>query len=62
MPKTLADLWEQTISAFDSQDWDPALRRCIVILQGVPRNFEARMKVADILLKQGRVDEAVKIY
>lgn len=62
MPKTLADLWQQAVAAFDQQDWDRALRRCIAILQGAPESYEARMKIGDILLKQGRVDEAVEVY
>ncbi len=62
MPRTLADLWNQAIDAFDREDWDRALRRCIVILQGAPASFEARMKVGDILLKRGMVDEAVEVY
>ena len=62
MARTLANLWEEVVQAFDRQQWDRALKRCIVILQGAPECFEARMKVADILLKQGMVSEAMEVY
>lgn len=62
MARTLANLWGEVIQAFDQQQWDRALKRCIVILQGAPGCFEARMKVADILLKQGMVSEAMEVY
>ncbi len=62
MPDTLADLWHQALEAFERQEWDRALKRCIVILQGAPGNYEARMKVGDILLKQGRTEEAIGVY
>jgi CRP-like cAMP-binding protein len=62
MARTLANLWEEVVQAFDQQQWDRALKRCIVILQGAPDCFEARMKVADILLKQGMVSEAMEVY
>ncbi len=62
MAENLSELWRQALDAFENQDWDKALRRCIVILQGVPGNFEARMKVADILLKQGLLDSAKEVY
>jgi CRP-like cAMP-binding protein len=62
MARTLAELWDEVIQAFERGQWDPALKRCIVILQGAPECFEARMKVADILLKQGMVSEAMEVY
>jgi CRP-like cAMP-binding protein len=62
MARTLANLWEEVVQAFEQQQWDRALKRCIVILQGAPGCFEARMKVADILLKQGMVSEAMEVY
>ncbi len=62
MPRTLADLWQQAVAAFEQQNWDRALRRCMAILQGAPESYEARMKIGDILLKQGRVDEAAEVY
>lgn len=62
MARTLADLWEEVVKAFEQQQWDRALKRCIVILQGAPDCFEARMKVADVLLKQGMVSEAMEVY
>ncbi len=62
MARTLADLWEEVIQAFEQEQWDRALKRCIVILQGAPGSFEARMKVADVLLKQGMVAEAMEVY
>jgi len=62
MARTLADLWEEAVQAFDQQQWDRALKRCIVILQGAPECFEARMKVADIVLKQGMVPAAMEVY
>jgi CRP-like cAMP-binding protein len=62
MPDTLLDLWRQVTEAFDKQDWDRALRRCVVMLQGAPESFEARMKVGDILLKQGLTEQATGVY
>lgn len=62
MARTLADLLDEVIQAFEQEQWDRALKRCIVILQGAPDCFEARMKVADILLKQGMVSEAMEVY
>ncbi|MBN2498192.1 MAG: cyclic nucleotide-binding domain-containing protein [Deltaproteobacteria bacterium] len=62
MAKTLADMWKEVSQAFDAGQWDQALRRCIVILQGAPACYEARMRIADILLKQGRTDRAVEVY
>jgi CRP-like cAMP-binding protein len=62
MARTLANLWEEVVQAFEQEQWDRALKRCIVILQGAPGCFEARMKVADILLKQGMVSEAMEVY
>jgi cAMP-dependent protein kinase regulator len=60
--RTLANLWSEVIQAFEREQWDRALKRCIVILQGAPDCFEARMMVADILLKQGMVSEAMEVY
>jgi len=62
MARTLENLWEEVVQAFEQQQWDRALKRCIVILQGAPDCFEARMKVADVLLKQGMVSEAMEVY
>lgn len=62
MARTLFEVRTEMVEAFERGAWDEALRRCIVILQGAPGNFEARMKVADILLKQGMVDEAQEVY
>ena len=62
MARTLANLWDEVVQTFEQQQWDRALKRCIVILQGTPGCFEARMKVADILLKQGMVSEAMEVY
>jgi CRP-like cAMP-binding protein len=62
MSATLLDLWREVIQAFEQGQWDRGLKRCIVILQGAPACFEARMKIGDILLKQGRVAEALEIY
>ena len=54
---TLSQLWAEVVESFEKQEWDKALKRCIAILQGAPASFEARMKVADILLKQGMMQE-----
>jgi CRP-like cAMP-binding protein len=62
MARTLANLWDEVLQAFEQGQWDRALKRCIVILQGAPGCFEARMKVADILLKQGMVSQAMDVY
>ena len=62
MARTLANLWSEVIQAFEQEQWDRALKRCIVILQGAPDCFETRIKVADILLKQGMVSEAMEVY
>jgi len=62
MTVTLSDLWQEVVQAFEQGQWDRGLKRCIVILQGAPACFEARMKVGDILLKQGRVAEAQEVY
>jgi CRP-like cAMP-binding protein len=62
MAKTLADLWSEALTTYENEEWDRSLRRCIVVLQGAPACFEARMKVGDILLKQGMIDKAIKIY
>ncbi|MBW2701756.1 MAG: cyclic nucleotide-binding domain-containing protein [Deltaproteobacteria bacterium] len=62
MAKTLESMWKEVVVAFEHKRWDEALRRCIVILQGAPSSFEARMKIADILLKQGHEREAAEVY
>ncbi len=62
MTKTLFDLRTELVQLFEQGEWDAALKRCIVILQGAPGNFEARMKVGDILLKQGMLAQAQDVY
>lgn len=62
MAKTLVDLRKEVVELFEKGEWDRVLKRCIVILQGAPDCFEARMKVGDVLLKQGMVAEAKEVY
>ncbi len=62
MTKTLCDLRSGLVELYESEDWDAALVNCMTILKGVPGNFEARIKIGDILLKMGMGQEAQTVF
>jgi len=62
MTRTLADLWREADEAFVRGEYDLSLRRCIVVLQGAPGCFEARMRVGDALLKRELPELASEVY
>jgi CRP-like cAMP-binding protein len=60
--RTLADLRTEVDQAFGRQEYDLALRRCVVLLQGAPGGFDARMRVGDILLERDLPELAGEVY